>query len=119
MKRLLIIAALFLGGCEVHSYPSGHTVTKFPSGTTTVDVVYTNSPAPPSQEVVVVGGGPVVVSNPPPLYEDFCVDSYYDYCCFTYSMWDEGSFWSVCERQECLDYYTGHWHWHGEDCWYE
>jgi len=116
MKHIIFILALCLVGCEVHRYPSGHTVTKFPTGTTTVDVVYAGP-----QEVVVVDDGPIMVDYSYPLYEDYCYDTPYDSCCYYYDSGPAPYPWTywVCEVQECYDYYWYAWVFVSDDCWYE
>ena len=133
MKNIVIISALLsLMGCEVHSYPSGHTVTKFPapgvSATVEVSSHPTSGPVyvtPASQDVVIVeepAPGIIVIEEYIPYYEDHCYGSSWDYCCVEYDYYQsyyawEPYNWEVCEYHECYDYYGLYWA--DQNCWYE
>jgi len=110
MRRFLLLASLvlFVSGCEMHGswhVPPPH-----------VDVRI----GPPPPQVVVVNAPPKVIITPQhSWYEDYCIDSPYDSCCYYYQYHDLHTHWKVCEVTECYNPYTGHYQYEGMDCWYE
>ena len=122
MKRLFLLAGLILlmSACEVHSYPDGSAVYSFPEPEIAIVV---EAPPPPQPEVIVVEAPPqpvvVVQETYYPYYEDYCIDSAYDSCCYYYEYYDLYTHWQVCEITECYNPYWGYYQYEGQDCWYE
>ena len=113
MKRIVfIISLLFYGGCEIHNYPDGHTMYKFPEPE--VAIVFE-----PEPEVVVIESWqptPVIYNDCLDEYCDYCYEMPFDFCCAYYEYY---GYHEVCKMTECLDYYTDEWYYQGEECWYE
>ena len=115
MKRLFLLASLILlmSACEIHNYPDGSTMYKFPEPE--ISVVFE-----PEPEVVVVESphSVVVVPSYYPSYENYC-EAYPSDCCVYYEYYDLHTHWEVCEIRECYDRWAHTYFVSDQYCWYE
>ena len=121
-KFLVMIWLLSCVGCEIHNYRDG-TMYTFPEPE--VAIVVESPPevvvVEPEPEVIVVHSEPevIVVKSEPYWYEDYCIDTAYDSCCYSYEYYDNYTNWQVCEIMECYNPYSGYYQYEGQTCWYE
>jgi len=122
MRKCLLLAGLILlmSACEIHSYPDGSAVYSFPEP----EIAIVFEPRPEPQVILVephvTKPGPKVVINPQhSWYDDYCIDTAYDSCCYYYQYHDLYTHFKVCEVMECYNPYAGYYQYEGMDCWYE